>query len=93
MTTRNGSTPVSWLSIARKSRRVSQRNLSALSGLSQPAISHIETGMTEPRTVTKRALAQALGYSVEDLFPPPGKRSPSAELVDWHQALRAEKQP
>lgn len=79
--------PQSWLAVARRARRLSQRQLSALCGLSQPAISHIEVGGTKPRTVTKQALASALDYTVAELFPPPGRPSPSAELRDWARAL------
>lgn len=76
-----------FVAVARRAARLSQRDLRELCGLSQPAISHIETGMTTPRTVTKRALAAALGYSVEDLFPPDG-RTTNAELRAWAKALK-----
>ena len=45
----------------RRRRGISQRQLSALSGVQQADISRIERGETQPTTVTARRLADALG--------------------------------
>lgn len=45
----------------RRRRGISQRQLSALSGVQQADISRIERGETQPTTVTARRLAGALG--------------------------------
>ncbi|MGP0100350.1 MAG: helix-turn-helix domain-containing protein [Solirubrobacteraceae bacterium] len=45
----------------RRRRGISQRQLSALSGIQQADISRIERGETQPTTVTARRLADALG--------------------------------
>lgn len=69
-----------WLRLARASRGMSQRDLEDESGLTQVGISHIESGRSpRPRETSKRLLAQALGYKVEELFPSNGV-SPSRRL-------------
>ena len=70
----------SWLRIARISRDMSQRELADVTGLTQVAISHIESRPgKQPRRSTKQLLALTLGYEVDDLFPSNG-RSPHPEL-------------
>jgi transcriptional regulator with XRE-family HTH domain len=71
---------------------MTQRELAAKSGVSQVAISHIETKTDpekNPRRSTQRVLAWALDYTVDDVFPPKGKRSPSAELRRIEKRERA----
>lgn len=85
--TRHPDRPVSWLRVARLARRLSQRELAAAARISQPALSHIETGISEPHFSTQRRLATALGYDLDEVFPPPGRRSPSFELREWERAL------
>lgn len=54
----------------RTERKLSQRKLSKLSGISSPTICHIETGKVEkPRESTRRILAKILGYPMEEVFP------------------------
>ncbi len=48
---------------------MSQRELAEQAGITQVALTHIETGRTQPREATKRCLAWALGYEVKRLFP------------------------
>lgn len=79
--------PINWLRVARLARRLTQRELSELSGLSRISIIHLENNHTRPRFETERKLAQALGYPVEAVFPPPGDPSPSYELRQWAKAL------
>jgi transcriptional regulator with XRE-family HTH domain len=91
--TRHSDRPVTWLRVARLARRLSQRELATAARISQPALSHIETGDAEPRFSTQRRLAEALGYDVDEVFPPPGKRSPSFELREWARALNGTTKP
>lgn len=72
---------VSYLAIARVQRGLSQRKLAELVGMTQVGISHIETGhVKKPHALSQRAIAAALDYNPEELFPPAGKPSPSKEL-------------
>jgi putative transcriptional regulator len=48
---------------------LTQEQVSRLTGLSQQAISQIETGATVPRVTTLVSLARALGTSIDQLFP------------------------
>ena len=48
--------------------------------MTQVAISHIESGRTEPKWSTRELLADVLGYELTDVFPPSGKKSTSPEL-------------
>ena len=53
----------------RKRQRLSQRMLSAISGVSRPTIASIESGRAlSVRTSTLTALAKALGVSVSYFF-------------------------
>lgn len=77
----------SWLRVARDQRNLSMRDLQELSGVAIAAISKIETGRTAtPTPRTKRDLANALGYDVEDVFPSSG-RTQNRELREWARAL------
>lgn len=78
---------ISWLRVAREARRLTQRDLAELSGLSRVAISHIETHRANPRFSSQRALAKALQMKAEEVFPPPGKPSSSPELRVWARAI------
>ena len=76
-----------WLGVARRYRQMSQRELSDAAGLTQVAVSHIETGRTHPRLATQQRLAEALGFEVEDLWPSDA-RSPRRELRRARKAER-----
>lgn len=49
---------------ARKLKKLSQAKLAEIAGLSQVAISLIETGKSEPNADTRRRLEQALGCRI-----------------------------
>lgn len=87
MPTTKSAHPTNWLRVARHSRRLTQRELAQLAGSSRISIVHHENERVTPSYASQRAIAQALGYRVGDLFPPPGKRSPSPELRAWAKAL------
>ena len=55
------------LARAREVRHMSQRELSEAAGLTEQALSRIETGVREPRLATLKSLAAALRVSVDDL--------------------------
>lgn len=55
---------IAWL---REQRGVSQAELAAAVGLSQPTLSRFERGAGQPGALTMRRLAEALGTSVDDL--------------------------
>src|SRR4051812_39809193 len=77
--THNGRTPHP-LAVARAKRGMSVRALAEATGLTHVGISHIETGRSKkPHPLTKRALAEALGYDVTDIWPTNGGR-PAKEL-------------
>lgn len=76
------------LAVARVKQGLSIRDLAERTGLTHVGISHIETGRSKrPHTLTKRALAQGLGYEVADIFPPEGKR-PHRDLRSMRGAAR-----
>ena len=52
----------------RKERRISQVELSNMSGVAQQTISNIERGRNEPSADSLRMLAVALGVSVSELL-------------------------
>jgi transcriptional regulator with XRE-family HTH domain len=88
------SASVPWLRVARRSRNLSQAQLSRLSGIPQATVSRLEREQIDPgkrprgpHNATKQALADALGYRVADLFPT-GPASPSRELREWARAMR-----
>lgn len=49
---------------ARKSNKLSQRELSKKSGVKQPAIARIEKGINSPQTSTLIKLLYPLGYTI-----------------------------
>jgi transcriptional regulator with XRE-family HTH domain len=53
-------------------KNLNQYKLNTLSGVSQPRISLIENELVEPSEDEKRRLAEALGYSIEEIFPDKG---------------------
>lgn len=53
----------------RKRRKMSQRELSAASGVEHPQISLMEKGARNPTYTTILSLAEALGVHPGDLFP------------------------
>lgn len=61
------------LASARKRAHLSQRQLSDRSGISQQAISKLESGINSPSEFTMRHLANALGVSVSFLIDEEGK--------------------
>jgi transcriptional regulator with XRE-family HTH domain len=77
----------SLLRLARMSRNLSQRDLADLTGIRQHTISHIEARGQKPHPSTRKLLAMALEYDVEDLFPSNG-RPPNAELRKLAQRER-----
>lgn len=77
------------LKAARRYRAVSQRELARICGMSHVTISRAERGQTKRLHATsKQAIALALGFSVADLFPPPGKQTRSKELRVLMKAMR-----
>jgi transcriptional regulator with XRE-family HTH domain len=56
------------LSVVRKSRNLTQQQLSELIGISVVALAYIETGKRWPRIDTLDKLARALKVPVADLF-------------------------
>lgn len=57
---------------ARRSRRISQRELARRSRVAQPTIARIEAGIVDPRLSTVERLLEACGYVIEAL-PRPGE--------------------
>lgn len=55
---------IAWL---RERRGMSQAELAAAVGISQPTLSRFERGAGQPDALTMRRLAEALGTSVDDL--------------------------
>ncbi len=55
------------LPLLRKKRKLSQRALAALSGISYVHIARMETGEYDPRLSTLKALAKALKVKIGDL--------------------------
>jgi transcriptional regulator with XRE-family HTH domain len=75
------------LRAARKRHGLTLRELAELTGLSMPYLSGLENGRKlNPRPRTKRDLARALNYDVDELFPPNG-RTTNEELREWVRAL------
>ena len=56
------------LAILRKKRKLSQRALAELTGLSYVHIARMETGESDPRLSTLKALAKALKIKITDLI-------------------------
>lgn len=75
------------VSVARNLRGMTLRELAGETGLTHVGLSHIETGrVARPHVTSKRAIADALGFEVEDLWPANG-RSPSKELRQHAKSL------
>jgi len=55
----------------REKRGLTQERLADLCGLPRPHISAIERGEYRPRIDTAQKIAQALGTTVDELFPQP----------------------
>ena len=60
----DGENPVK---VYRKHRKLSQEALAAVAGITQAAVSSIEAGKRDGSTDTIKALAKALGVTMEDL--------------------------
>ena len=54
---------------ARQAKGLSQRKLADAAGITQVALSHLETGRSSPRLTTARALAAALKVDVDSIWP------------------------
>ena len=66
----------------REARGLSQRELAKRSGLDAGHIGRLETSpLHEPRSKTKKALAEALGVSLSELEDAPSKRSWKADFA------------
>jgi transcriptional regulator with XRE-family HTH domain len=67
------------LILLRKRRGLTQRQLSARTGIQQSEISRIEGGRANPTTATLAALARALGGELR-IVPAPVKKGPSVRV-------------
>lgn len=74
--------------ILRKSKKLSLKDLSELSGLSVSQISHVERGVNAPSLRALRQLAAGLGVGVEAFFSEGGPEGNSASDVVIRQAGR-----
>jgi len=82
---------ISWLRVARVRHGLTQRELAELTEIAQSGLCKIENGrIGDPRRLTKRALAEVLGYDEEELFPPSG-RTRNRELREWAKVVYGEK--
>ena len=59
----------------RKKRLMTQRDLAAVSGVSQSSITQLETGEHTARVATVRKLAEALNVTTDDLLRDPEDKS------------------
>ena len=50
-----------WLVAAREAKGMSQAAVAAAAGISQPSYSSIESGNSQPRVLTAKGIAKALG--------------------------------
>jgi transcriptional regulator with XRE-family HTH domain len=57
------------LHVRRAERRLSQRRIAQIAGISYDRYWRIENGYAEPTTDERTMLAAALGTTVEELFP------------------------
>ena len=60
----------------RKEKGMTQGQLSEMSSIHQNTISRYETGIREPRLKDAKALARALGCTVDELIGDPEDRAP-----------------
>lgn len=74
--TRRTCTP-SQLAISRFSAGLTQEELAERVGISRVSISNLERGQHQPRRITALALAEALGCTLTELFPPDDERPPA----------------
>ena len=74
----------------RKSRGLTQAALSDATGISQPNISHIESGRHNPHLDTLTKIAEALGVHVKELFDDPDYDQELGKLVNVYSTLSAE---
>lgn len=73
---------------ARKKAHISQRDLAKMSGVSQQAISCIESGTRSPSESTMQLLSAALGYSMPQLMDNP-QYFPDSEITPEERHLIA----
>ena len=57
------------LAVYRFAAGLSQKELAERAGISRSGLAYIETARHGPRAITARAIADALGVSVAELFP------------------------
>ncbi len=81
-TTRSQRTPHR-LTLYRRERKVSMRELAEKAGLSAPTISHLESGHRRPHVATQRAIAEALGVAVEQIWPPSDADGSDERATYW----------
>lgn len=72
----------------RKSKRISQEQLAKQSGISQSAISFIETGQNSPTIFTAQKIADALGVPLVELIT--GSPAPPAAPVVYTDVVLTE---
>lgn len=53
----------------RVARKLSQAELARRSGMARPNLSNIETGKATPSVSSARRIAEALGTTLDDIFP------------------------
>jgi DNA-binding Xre family transcriptional regulator len=75
------------LVLLRKRRRLTQRQLSARTGIQQSEISRIEGGRANPTAATLAALARALGCELR-IVPAQVKKGPSVRVSGARTAAR-----
>lgn len=73
---------------ARETKRISQERLEKASGISQAAISKIESGVASPTIYTAQKLADALGVSLVELIT--GEPYPPAAPVVYDNVVLTE---
>ena len=72
--------PLTWLRLAREAKGWTQAELADEAGVNQVQVSRLERGIRQPQLRTAQKLADALGTSVDRLFP---HRGPTpAEFLD-----------
>jgi transcriptional regulator with XRE-family HTH domain len=81
---------VFYCTFIRIERGLSQRKLATITGIGQPTISDIEHGRTNPNDRERKALAKALGVSIDDLLKPVDAKplGDGAEFRDAAKELR-----
>ena len=80
------------LRTARRTRRLTQRELARRSGVAQPTIARIESGRESPRLQTLETLLEVCGYVIEAV-PKPGHgvdRTQMRELLQLSPRQRLE---